>query len=358
MSQEPLPQLVRSRVAFARRGLASVRVLQSLCCAATVAALSLAAGLNSGGRLAEGALWVAASVNALLVAVAAALAFRRSPAEVARRIDATLEQGGALFTAWEVEGRGQGGALAERLAREVAARVSARDTLRAAMPRAGLYLALPFLAAALLFGALEERRSGTGARDLQALVGQVEAGLQSLSELGSGAVDEGGASLDPAQREELRRLLARAGALAEQLAEEQAAPEELEALERDLARFEEALQTSEPARRELQRSRVALDAARMALEERGESSAESARPTEAPGGAGASRIEGPEGRALAPGAGIGRMGRPELRPSGSSGPDREARREAGVLGRPSWPPAHEAILRRWVELQRGSDPDR
>ena len=91
--EEPdqLPALVRSRVAFARRGLSSVRLLQGLCCGAGAAALSLACGVRSGAELSHSGLQLCALANGLLVWLACTMAIRLEPGRVVRQMDEALE---------------------------------------------------------------------------------------------------------------------------------------------------------------------------------------------------------------------------------------------------------------------------
>lgn len=339
----PLPGLVRSRVAFAHRGLASVHVLQGLCCGLACGALALAAGVHAGRALGDPGLWTVAGVDALLVGAALAWERRRSPAQVARRVDSALEFEGALVTAWEVEGRARPGLFGARLGREVAARASGREMLRAALPSSAPFLALPFVAAALLFAALERARYEPSALDLEALVGDVRSGLASISE--GNAAGEEGAALSREQEEELRELLRRAGQLQREVPEGELEAEAVEELQERVTELARELGDDARARRELERSLGALDAARMALEGR-EAVAASEGGDPAEEGAGG----GSQGSGLAPGGEDGRMSGQVFSPD----PPSELP-EAGVLGARAWPRGYEGLVRRWVESRR-ADP--
>ena len=347
-----LPELVRSRVAHARRGLASVRILQSLCCALAVGIRTRAVGVRSGLAVAAAGLQIVALGNAALIGLGCALSFRRSPQQVARDIDLALDLRGALLTAWEVEGREQPTEIARRLGRDIASRVPARDMLRAVLPNAFAFLALPFLACALLFGVLEQARYGGTARDLAELTRQVEHGLASISEQNDAAPGDTPGSLNslaPEVRKRLRALMADAAKLAERVRAGEAQPDDLKAMGDRLADFDTEFGGSDAQRRELDRAMSSIDSARMALEgrERVASGVESGEESQEGGNPGS------DGRSLAPGGVDGRMSRPETPPIGRK---REA--EAGVLGLPSWPRAHESIVRRWVESARKSRSQR
>lgn len=347
-----LPELVRSRVAFARRGLASVYGLQGLCCGLGAAALALAAGVHAGAELGDRGLFLVALVDGLLVAAAFAWEQRRDARQVARRVDRALELEGALVTAWEVEGRAQPGRLGRRLGRQVAATCSGPEMLRAVLPASAPFLALPFVAIALLFGALEEARYEPSALDLEALARDVQAGLASLSGDGAG---EGAASLSRAQEQELRELLSEVSDLRRRLPEQGLSSGELADVQERVTELSRELADSEGARRQLERTLSSLDAARMALEGREEHSmgGQAAAPDEAggapeSGGAGA-EADGSGGTGLAPGAEDGRMVGQVSPPTPPT-----SRPEAGVLGSRAWPRGYEGLVRRWVESRRAA----
>lgn len=354
IESERLPEFVRSRVAYARRGLASARILQSFCCGVAAATLSLAAATHVGGELGERDVQVVALVNGLLAWIASALAYRRAPREVARQIDAALDLHGALFTAWEAEGVDRPSRLARLLGRDVASRVSAKDMVHAVLPNMVVSLALPFLASALLFSAMENARSAPDVRDLAALTRQVEQGLASLSEEGTAGAAGAPGVLDLEEQKELRRLMGKAAELTERVREGQAGPEELAALGDELAALRAELGGAENLRRGLEDTMNSVDAARMALEGRRSKTSD----TEAGQGSGGEGMSGSGGRSLAPGREDGRMVRPELQTTAPGNPTGSEREQAGVLGHQAWPEAHENIIRRWVESARQSRPPR
>jgi hypothetical protein len=322
-----------------------VHGLQGLCCGLAVAALALAAGIHGGARPENSGLLLVALLTGALVVGAWAWEHRRPAREVARRIDRALAQDGALFTAWEVEGRERPGRLDRRLGREVAARSSGRDMLRAVLPTSAPFLALPFAAAALLFGVLEEARHVPSAFDLEALTRQVQEGLASLSAAGD---LEGSPILTHEQEQELRGLLGEMAELRRRLPREGLSRDELDGVGQRLAELAAELADSEPARREFDRALSSLDAARMALEGReGGGPRGAAGPAAGEGGA-----AGSVGRSLASGAGDGRMSAQEPPPAPST-----SRPEAGVLGSRAWPRGYESLIRRWVESRRQAASD-
>lgn len=347
----PLPELVRSRVAFARRGLMSVRVLQAGMLATTAATFALAACVFGGAALGAPGPWIVAVANGALVFFTWTLACRRDEAQVARSIDEALGKDGALFTAWEVEGRGEASALARRLGEEVAAAARPRGMLRAILPPTTPLLALPFVGCALLFAALEGAREERSQVDLAELVRQVEAGLGSLSEQEAGMEGE---ALSAEERRELGQLLRQAATRGREL-DREASPEELAELDDELESLQGQLpdgEVGEAMREELDRARAALDAARMSLE------SEPSEPEDRPAEGTASVEEGNSGdgsakggtRSLAQGGAIGRIPR-----SDSPGGATASRAEAGVLGLPTWPEAYDGLVRRWVEFERTTD---
>lgn len=347
----PLPALVRSRVAFARRALRAVELCRAGLLASGTLAVALSLAVLGGAPADSGGAWTVALVDAGLVFLAFGLAARRSDAEVARLADRRLGLEGALVTAFEAEGRPRGGALAGRLAREVAATTPARAMRAAVLPTTTPLIALPFAGATLLFLVLEEARTEPSRVDLAALVQQLEQGIGELREAEAGLAE---GAMGAEERHRLGELLRHAAGQGRGLREEPDAAE-LSALDAELAELGERLPTGEDGRRmreELDRARAALDAARMALgheEEPGGATRE-----EEGGGAGAA----PEG---APESGSGADGRPGLaeeeqdgRMFGpeSTGPPAARVEDSAVLGLPAWPEAYEGLVRRWVEAER------
>ncbi len=345
----PLPALVRSRVAFARRALRAVELCRAGLLASGTLAVALSLAVLGGAPAESGGAWTVALVDAGLVFLAFGLAARRSDAEVARLVDRRLDLEGALVTAFEAEGRPRGGALAGRLAREVAATTSARAMRAAVLPATTPLIALPFAGATLLFLVLEEARTEPSRVDLAALVQQLEQGIGELREAEAGLAE---GAMGAEERHRLGELLRHAAGQGRGLREEPDAAE-LSALDAELAELGERLPTGEDGRRmreELDRARAALDAARMALGDEGEGAALEE------GGEGAEGA--PEG---APEAGSGAEGRPGLaaeerdgRMFGpeSTGPPAARVEDSAVLGLPAWPEAYEGLVRRWVEAER------
>jgi hypothetical protein len=340
---------VRSRVAFARRGLRAVRLCQAGLLASGVLTLALALAVADGAPAGAASTWGVALVDAGLVFLTWALAMRVDDGAVARLADRRLGFDGALVTAFEAEGRERAGELAGRLAREVAASTSARELRAAVLPTTAPLLVLPFAGAALLFLAMEEARTEPDRVDLAALVEQLEQGLGELrdaeAELESGAMGAG-------ERHELGERLRRAAGQGRRL-EQEAEPEALADLDAELAELAGQLppgEAGERMREDLDRARAALDAARLALGDEREPAASGA----GEGGAEAASEGAPEagsagdgGPGLAEEAADGRM----FGPDSPEAPPLRAD-DAAVLGLPAWPEAYEGLVRRWVEAER------
>jgi hypothetical protein len=282
------------------------------------------------------------------------MAIRLEPGRVVRQMDEALELEGELVTAWEFEGREEPTDLARLLGRRVASRVPAGNMLRAVMPNMALYLALPFLSLVVLFAALEQVRQAPETRNLANLTRQLEQGLAAITELGSAEAADGAAALTPQDQQELRSLMGEAADLGKRVRKGEATPEELETLGERLSELQGALQGAEGLDLELKRAMSTVDTARMALESQG--AEEAGRTSSTDPSVDGNSSSG--GRGLAPGDGNGRMARPEIQPAGQSTASEGSREEVGVLGRPSWPAAHENIVRRWVELSSLSRPPR
>lgn len=356
MSQaSALPELVRSRVTFARRALHAVELCRAGLLASGVLAVALSLGVLGGASAGDAGLWCVALVDALLVFLTFALGSRRSEAEVARQVDRRLELGGALVTAFEAEGRPRASALAERLARQVAATTSARAMRAAIGPPTLPLLAVPFCGATLLFLVLEGARTEPSRVDLASVVERLEQGIGDLREAEAGLDQE---AMGAEERHRLGELLRRAASQGRELGD--APPlEALEALDEDLVELGARLPDGEEGRRmqdQLDRARAALDAARMAMgsEPPQEGPSEPVPPGQEVG-------EGPQeagspgqGRSgLAAGDENGMMFGPE---AAADTPPRI--RDSAVLGLRAWPEAYEGLVRRWVEARRSSDPGR
>jgi len=339
-----LPELVRSRVAYARRGLVSVRSLESLFVALALGATTLAAAVESGGALSSRGVWYVAAVNAALGGILWGREHWRSTREVARAIDGNLELHGELFTAWEVEGRERPTDIDRMLGRRVAGRLDARKMLRAALPSSAPLLALPFAAAALLFWSLESAREDRRAPDLESLVDSVERDLEALASAGfsteSGSEAPEGSQLTHEERRRLADLARAAGALGKRAADGEVTPAEVDQLRKDLADFGSKLPVGSASRRDFERAQETLESAALAHGDDGPGAA----PGNSADAAGATGSAGTPGRGLAPGNEDGRMVGLESPPTQSEGPS-----ELGVLGAQTWPEGYEGIVRSWVE---------
>ncbi len=363
---------MRSRVAFARRGLAGVRLIESVLLGLTGFAVALAAVVQSGGSLETSAAWLVAALCGALSGLTWTCAHRRSPREVARAIDSRLGEGGALFTAWELEARPALGELGALLGREVAGRRTARAMLQAIMPATASVLALPFLAAVLLFLALEGARSDSAQQDLALLSSKLSEQLSGLSGIASESIasesiasentaSENIASESIAQshakdlsQSELAALsqLARDASRSEDAIRrgEVDASEELGRLQERLEQLEASTPRTAGLREAFDRAAATLDSALMALDQ------DRAAASDLEGGADGTSQGSTPGREVAPGSDDGTMARFQSSAEPDQGTPSELPRTnpAGVLGGPSWPAAFDGIVARWVEAQRAA----
>ena len=347
MSASDLPQLVRSRVRYARRGLASVRLLESVAVALAAATGAAAAAVFSGASLSQGGPWWAAALCALLTGATWGIELHLGGRALAARIDRALGQGGALLTAWEVEGGARVGRIGGLLARSVAEKVPARRMLRAVLPVSAPLFALPFAGATLLFLALEDVRSRPIDDDLQLLSARVGDQLADFSQANRGAPPEGAEDLSQQELSELAGLARAAGGLA---AREPEGGEELEELRERIEALEERLPPESEIRSRLEKAEDTLDSALMALER--------ARPEEdreGEEGSGAARETGGEVDAFGsrPGSGLASDVVDVTMVNLESHTSAEARTsERGVLSGPAWSEAYDAIVARWIASRR------
>lgn len=353
MSEPDLPQLVRSRVRFASRGLASVRGVESVAVALAAGTGALAAAVCSGARLSDGGPWWAAGVAALLAGATWAIEAHLGGGALAARIDRELELNGALLTAWEVEGEarfaeGRAGRLGELLARTVAERVPAKRMLRAVLPVSAPLFALPFAGAILLFLALESARHRPIEQDLGLLSRSVGDQLAGLAGAASGDTPEGAEGLTPRELRELAGVAREAEGLAR---EDLESGDALEELRERLGLLEERLPAESELRERLEEAAETLDSALLALErsrpdgedEEGPGSSDSGEPA---GG----RDDGSGGR---PGSGLASAAPDDtMGDSGSRTSARVGTGERGVLSGPAWSEAYESIVNRWVASLR------
>ncbi len=347
MAELDLPQLVRSRVRYAHRGLASVRLLESCAVALAAATTALAAAVVSGASLERGGPWWAAALCALLTGATWGIELHLGGRALAARIDRALGQGGALLTAWEVEGGASVGRIGGLLARSIAEKIPARRMLRAVLPVSAPLFALPFAGATLLFLALEDVRSRPIEDDLQLLSAHVGDQLSDLSRVGRGAPPEGAEDLSQQELSELAGLARAAGSLAARDPEE---GEELQELRDRIEALEERLPAESELRKRLEKAEDTLDSALMALER--------ARPEEDREGEEGSGIAGerggdPDTSGSRPGSGLASDVPDVTMSSLESHPSAEARTsERGVLSGPAWSEAYDAIVARWIASRR------
>ena len=343
--QVPKREVIVSRVAIAARSLAAV---ESGAVGIACLCLALAAGVLAGADLAAVGTWQAAGLCALLAGGTWQQEHRRATASVARDIDEGLGEGGALFTAWELEGRGAEDSLCSLLGREVAARRSARGMLAAILPASLPIMALPFLAAGLLFLALEEVRGEPGGpADWQRLTLRLEEDLEGFLGAEPGATLEGSEAFLEEQLAELADLARTAAQLATEPQGEGQGIEELRDLQQRLSALEALAPGDSALLDQLQEAARTLDSALMALESEALVHAGPEPKGGAMGSPGAS-----QGREVpAAGAG-GTMGGSQPPPrTGSLSPGADGR-SAGVLSGPAWPAAYDGIVARWVETPR------
>jgi hypothetical protein len=343
------PQLVRSRVRFVRRGLASVRLVEGVALSLAALTTALAAAVTSGTDLGASGAWWAAGLCALLVGATWGVEHHLSDTEVASRVDRGLGLHGALFTAWEAEGGREVTAIGRLLCRSVVERTSVRRMLKAVLPVSAPLLALPFAGATLLFLALDEVRSRPAGADLGALSARLGDQLSDLAQANSGAPPPGSEGLTSRELSEVARVAREAQALAARGGDDR---EELAELAERITALEESLPMNSEIRKRLERAEETLDSALMALEEppsssRGEAGSESDE------GAGPGRGSDGPGSTLASGDTSVRMKDPipsdfaEGRPS-----------ERGVLSGPGWSEAHDRIVARWIAASRSEDHPR
>jgi hypothetical protein len=341
--------------------------------------LALAAALRSGAALGEGASIAAALLTGAGLAGAWLVERWPRPAQVARLVDSRLGLDGALVTAFEGGAVADPAPLAALLDARVLARVRARDVVRAALPNSTPFLAVPFLAFALLGWCIERRPERADPRRAVAPLAQgladelsraVDAGLDAVEagELGQPELQE----LMALEREgrELARRAGAHGASAQEL--DAAFAEVLEGV-RDAARD---MGTAPELTSALTRADALGEAARMGLEDALEGSG--AGRAQEPPRAGDGAREDPSG---AGGPGDGRDGAaggaggkpaPDLTNGGPDGriPGRSPSatvpedgdtpspsadpEEAGVTAGRWWPDRHSGVVGRWVEARRAA----
>lgn len=330
---------VETFVRAARRRASLAAGLRSLAVAALAASVGAAAIELDGGDCRAGAAWV---VMTLVGALAGASWWREERVEereFVRIVDARLELEGALATAQDAS-HPAGASLATLLARRTAARLGARDLLRAApLPTLG-WLAAPLLGCALWLAA--EQARPPLAPHLAQLAARVGSSLATES------------TLEPARAALARELAARveAGAAGARSDPEQLAVD-AQLLAQQLVGLVEGSQTS---------PEVALELA--AAAQRLEAAARDLRPRAPGGGAGsagavhAPLASGPEQRTMkgstAPGPGLpvpsderDTTRSPNTPLPGSAAPIELL--EPPVLSGRWWAAEHDAVVAAWRE---------
>ena len=324
------PSVLAGRVRLARRRWGVMRAAESALFGLAAAVLTVAAASLSGGAPLHRHALAAAAVSGALAAATWWMERRRTPRQIARRIDGGLGRGGDFLTAFEREG-----AVRNRLERTLVTRV-AREVDPAAVrrtvrPPSVALLAVPLVAAALLVLALDlaERRGGRAGPHLWNLA--VELGR---------AAGEGDPGADP----ELAAWAETALALAEQ-------PPPPADLARELERIRTGLEAPGRSEAELGRAR---DLVQRLLAELGGSPAVAAAlaPGEPARSGPVGLAESGEGRtmtgspSLAEGAGGGSVSAPE---GVAAAPPVSP--EAGVLAGRWWDERYDAIVSGWREAR-------
>jgi hypothetical protein len=367
---------VSSVVHHARRGLGAARAGEAALFGATALCLALAAAVRAGAGLGRVDAWVAAAACAACAGLAWWIEHRRTPAEIARRLDERLRHQGALVTAFEEEhrvapaGSAPASPLGAVLIAHVLARLRRREALRALRPGLALPVAAPLAGAAVLALALQLARVEPPASPLAAvsggLVGRVEGTLRGV--LGAGDAGD----VDLAVVGELRGAVGEARALANAVAGVEAkkpAPPDLDArlaaLDRKLADLATA-ERGPDLRAEISAARSWLDALRRGLGAEPPAADPEGAPEPGPAGV----DPGTADPAVASGGGDGTMSgstspagggdAPSALPpdagAGAGGGELSAggAAETGAADGTWWPAAHDEIVRRWLERVRAA----
>jgi hypothetical protein len=196
---------VRALVLAARRRWLAARWCESALTGGAAAGLALACAVWSGASLRAPGSIAAGALCAALAALTLAGERRRSPRELARRLDRRLGEGGALLTAFELELEGRGEGVAGLHLARTRARLDRRRLLAAVSPPSAAFLAALALGAALAALAGERAGGGRGhAGAAQPAAGAALARLGALAEQPTSASEQ-----------ELAEALARLEALAD-----------------------------------------------------------------------------------------------------------------------------------------------
>ncbi len=347
---------VRGVVSYAWFALAVARGGESVLLFASGLCVTLAAGALSGAALGRLDLWAVAVFGAALCAAAWWREHKPKKDAVARTLDRRLRHQGALFTAYELEGRGDSGPLTRLLYARVLAKLRRGEARRAVRPSLALPVAAPLVAAALLALALEAVRPEPAGPPLSDVTGGL---VDTLDRMRSEAVRTEGPYLRTAQ--ELRALVADARELDRKIeelagADRGEALRKVEDLDRRLCELEASAPRGGELRRDLAVSRSWLDSARQVLGGAAEGGAahDSGPGEPRAGGAGG---EG-EASGLTAAGGNGTMsgspapGDAGSDPSGSPDPASGGVDELGTTAGAWWPAEYDEVVRRWTEARR------
>ena len=131
------------------------RLFECACLGLAAGLATAAAAALSGAEPRATSALVVAALSALACGAAWWVEVRRTPAEVARRLDRGLGRDGALVTAYECAAREQQGALEQLLLEREASVLGSRAARRGIAPPSIAFAAAPLVLAALLSVALE-----------------------------------------------------------------------------------------------------------------------------------------------------------------------------------------------------------
>ncbi len=137
-------------VSFVHRQLVVARTAESVLVGLGGMGSVLAAALWSGWNFTSAGIWIVASACGVLFAVTFSRSNRTSTSDTARDLDAGLDAGGALLTAFESSAGAHPSSVAALLEARVAAGTSQKAALRSILPFSVLPLVAPFVGAALL----------------------------------------------------------------------------------------------------------------------------------------------------------------------------------------------------------------
>jgi hypothetical protein len=364
-------------VRAAWRFLVALRAVECALVGASAAVLTLAAGIYSGSATDALALRIASTIAAVLAALSWWLEHEPDLDSTERRIDRREQFGGELVTAFEVgrkhasraarEHRAVDADIANEIERALGERVASRLTLarclRAIAPASAVLLAAPLAGAAVLFAAIDHahyvQSCSADAADgatlgVDGALGSLAAGAQSLRTAAASAETEDARALT-ALAEDVEHVRA---SVATRALSPAAASSELDgAIDRVRALSERSDASSKSVRdepsatTELDRARRALESARAELA-RNASDARSRTDR--------ARVAEPsrnDGERSAPSI----IARPDVVPPDPSEPTERssgasAAEERGASGGRWWPERYDAIVERWVEMQRASSP--